>query len=384
MFMSRYLCLRQPLFLAAVLLTGGYASAQTQYVVANDDFRINFYTAAANGALTQFKYIVESAGGVGGYFGANRIQALNSGGQQCEFASIAAKNEIVGISMSSLTVAASASGSPTDDGSANGIGLAGNSQYLYAAFTGSNTIGTFAVEPGCGLSFVGDVSVAGLAGGMVNGMAIHGTMMITTFTDGTIQSFNLSGTTPVSNDDAKYSTGTFISRDATYPNSIDITQDGRFAIFGDTSSSMVVEVSDISSGHLRPTWVYRSSASISSSNVILSPDESLLYVVNTQGASVSAYLFDKKTGRLTLGCTSPPIRGQSSQWSYLGAPGLITQTGDGGGVYVAEFGAPSGIAMVALQSSKYGRCSLQETAQSPFPDNGLGLITIGTFPPRAF
>jgi hypothetical protein len=381
---SRYLWPRLAFLVATVLSTSGHASAQAQYVVANDDFRINFYTEASNGALTQFKYIVESVGGVGGYFGANRIQALNSGGQQCEFASIAGKNEILGISMSSLTVASSASGSPTDDGSANGIGLAGNSQYLYAAFTSSNTIATFAVQPGCGLAFVGDVSVAGLAGGMVNGMAIHGNMMIATFTDGTIQSFDLSGVTPISNDDAKYSTGTFISRDATYPNSIDITRDGHYAIFGDTSSSMVVEVSDISSGHLRPTWVYRSGASISSSNVMLSPDESLLYVVNTQGASVSAYLFDKKTGRLTLGCTSPPIRGQSSQWSYLGAPGLINQTGSGGGVYVAEFGAPSGIAMVALQSSKYGRCSLQETTQSPFPDNGLGLITIGTFPPRAF
>jgi hypothetical protein len=209
--------------------------------------------------------------------------------------------------------------------------------------------------------------------------------MIATFTDGSIESFDISAGTPVPNDDERYSTATLTTQDATYPNSIDITRDGHYAIFGDTSSSMVVEVSDISSGKLQPTWVYTSTASISSSNVILSPDESLVYVVNTQGASVSAVLFNKKTGRLTPGCTSEPIRGQSSMWSYLGAAGLIRQTGNGGGVYVAEFGNPSGIAMVKLESSAYGRCSLHETAQSPFVDiNGLGLLSIGTFPLRTF
>jgi 6-phosphogluconolactonase (cycloisomerase 2 family) len=221
---------------------------------------------------------------------------------------------------------------------------------------------------------------------MINGMAIHGNMMIATFTDGSIESFDISAGTPIPNDDERYSTGTLTSQDSTYPNSIDITKDGHYAIFGDTSSSIVVEVSDISKGKLRPTSVFTSAASISSSNLILSPDESVLYVVNTQGASVSAFLFNKTTGRLTWGCTSEPIRGQSSKWSYLGGVGLISQNGTGGGVYVAEFGAESGIAMVTLASSTTGNCSLRETVQSPFPvvlPFG-GLLSIGTFPPRNF
>ncbi len=45
------------------------------------------------------------------------------------------------------------------------------------------------------------------------------------------------------------------------------------AIFGDTSTQIVVEVSDISSGKLTPTVVYTSKAGINSSNVMLSPDE---------------------------------------------------------------------------------------------------------------
>ena len=57
-----------------------------------------------------------------------------------------------------------------------------NGQYLYASFTDSSTIGTFAIEPGCGLMFVNYTQVNGLRGGIVNAMAIHGDMLITTST----------------------------------------------------------------------------------------------------------------------------------------------------------------------------------------------------------
>ena len=358
---------------------------QTQYVFTDDDPGVSIYTVSTSGVLTLKEQLLAGFGSVGGLFGANRIQALDTGNQQCIYASVASTGLILGIPISTLTVAGSASGSATDSGAGNGIGVALNSRYLYASFADSNTIGTFVVEEGCGLAFVGDISVGGLAGGIINGMAIHGNMMIATFTDGSIESFDISSGTPIANGDEKYSTATLTSQGATYPNSIDITSDGHFAIFGDTSSSMVVEVSDISSGKLRPTRVFTSKASISSSNVILSPDESVLYVVNTQGASVSAFLFDKKTGGLAWGCTSGLIRGQSSNWSYLGGARLITRTGTGGGVFVSEFGAPAGIAMVTFESSGFGRCSLHENLQSPFADPiSHGLLSIGTFPPRAF
>jgi 6-phosphogluconolactonase (cycloisomerase 2 family) len=188
----------------------------------------------------------------------------------------------------------------------------------------------------------------------------------------------------VSNGDEQYSSATLASTDATYPNSIDITSDGHYAIFGDTSTLGVVEVSDISSGKLMPTVVHTTKATISSSNVMLSPDEALLYAINTQGATVSAMFFDKKTGKLSGGCTSGQLTGESANWSYLAGLGLISETGNGGGVYVAEFGTPSGIAMVTLNSSG-GNCSLQEAPSSPFADpNSAGLLSIGTFPPRSF
>lgn len=371
--------------LAGILATTGLAFASAQYVITNDDPGVSFYTVSPDGLLTLLQQVqIGGFGNAAGFFGTNRIGMLNSGGQQCVYASVSSTGEITGIAISTLTVGGSATGSPSDNGSANGIGLALNSQYLYASFTASNTIGTFQIQPGCGLTFVNDVSVTGLAGGLINGMVIHANLMITTFTDGSIQSFDISEGTPVSNGDEQYSTATLSSDDATYPNSIDITADGYFAIFGDTSTAVVVEVSDISSGKLTPTVVYTSKASINSSNVMLSPDETLLYVVNTQGASVSAMFFDSTTGVLSAGCTSAPVKGESAIWSYLGGLGLISQTGNGGGVYVAEFASPSAIAMVALNSSG-GKCSLQEVPQSPFADpNSAGLLSIGTFPPRSF
>jgi sugar lactone lactonase YvrE len=391
--MKRFLesrLLRATALFAGILAASAVAAGGTRYVVTNDDQTgfilgsVSFYTVSPAGLLTLKQSVVTSGSGVsGGFFGANRIRVLDSGNKGCVYASEAAGGDIVGIVVSTLTVGGSARGSDTDGGSSNGIGLAVNGQYLYASYTDSNTIGTFAVQAGCGLTFLNDTPVAGVNGGVINGMAVHGDMLVATYTDGSIQSFDISGGTPVSNGDEQVSTATVNSKDATYPNSIDITSDGRFAIFGDTSTSVVVEVSHIVSGKLSKTVVYKSSASISSSNVMLSPDETVLYVGNTQGDAVTALAFNKVTGKLSAGCTSGPLRGQSSDWSYLGGLALINQTGDGGGVYVAEFGGPSGIAIVRYASGT--TCSLREDPTSPVSvPRSPGLLSIGSFPPRAF
>jgi 6-phosphogluconolactonase (cycloisomerase 2 family) len=209
-----------------------------------------------------------------------------------------------------------------------------NSQNLYASFTDSNTIGTFQVRPGCKLTFIGDTAVGGLQGGVIDGMATHGDIMVVTYGDGSIESFNISAGTPVPNGDEQNSTGGRTGN--TYPNGVDITQDGHYAIFGDTSTSTVVEVSDISSGKLTPTVVYRMRSGISSSNIMLSPDETLLYISNTQGDRITAAFFDKSTGVLSKGCTSGSLKGYVTDWSYLGSLALETTTGTGGVVYVAE------------------------------------------------
>ena len=375
-------------FLAATIifcLTGASISfAQTRYVVTNDDIGFplpngaSFFSEGANGALAlQAQVNTHSWGIGGGYFGANRILSVSDGQQPCVYISQAVSGSIAGVTVNTLSLGGVASGSFTDTGQSNGIGLAAQGGYLYASFTDSNTIGTFSIQGGCSLTFINDTTVSGVNGGVINAMATNGALMIVTYTDGSMESFDISNGLPVSNGDAQLSTATLKTNSATYPNEIQITADSHYAIFGDTSTAVILEVSDISSGKLTPTKVYGSKKGISSSNILLSPDGTVLYVVDTQGDAVTAFAFEKNSGTLRYGCTSGPIRGQSASWSYLVHAALVSNSGNGGGVYLAEFGGTSGIALIHFNVAN-GTCTLQEDAASPFLDpNSTGLLSIG-------
>jgi hypothetical protein len=377
-------------FLSSLLLCAVSAVAATKphYIVTNDDVppklpsSVTFYTIGTNGVLTRKATVNTGGNGVGGgFFGTQRVSVLNDGKNQCVYASNAQNNDVVGISVSKLKIGGSGRGSKTDDGSANGIGLAMNASYIYASFTTSNTIATFQVMPGCKLKFVSDISVNGLQNGAIDGMAINGSMLVVTYGDGSIQSFNISAGTPVSNDDEQNSTG---FPGANWPSQVDITQEGHFAIFGDVSTSTIVEISDISSGKLTTTVLYHLGPDASSANVWLSPDESLLYVANTQGGEIEAAFFDKTAGTLTKGCTSKVLKGYAADWAYLATMVNQKNSGTGGKIYVAEFGAPASIGIVNVQVSA-GTCTLTETSKSPISDpSSPGLLSIGVYPPRLF
>jgi WD40 repeat protein len=367
------------------------AANSPHYLVTNDavppffETGVSFYTVSATGLLTFDTQVPTGGSGAGGgYFGSNRIAVLNNGSTQCVYASEGFTGDIVGIVVSTLEIGGSASGSSTDGGTSNGIGLAINSQYIYAGFSDSNTIGTFQVQPGCSLSFINDVSVSGLQGGVINGMAINGNLLIATYGDGSIESFDISSGPPVSNGDQQNSTVATKSAFSTYPTSVKITKDGHYAIFGDTSTSNTVEVSNVASGKLSPTVSYNLSSAINSSNILFSPDETLLYVANSQGDKITAAFFDSTTGKITPGCSTGPLQGYVASWSYLASMALESNTGTGGVLYVAEFGGSSGIAMVQI-TSQAGKCTLKEMAGSPVSDPfSTSLLSIGTFPPPTF
>ena len=365
-----------------------FAASKPHYVMTNDDVppsltsSVSFFTLAANGLPTYKTKVPDGNGIAGGYFAANRVTVLDSGSAECVYASQAQSGEIEGIGIKTLKVEGQAVGSGNDTGASNGVGLAVNAQYLYGSFTDHSTIGTFQVLPGCSIKFVDDISVSGLQGGTIDGMVIHGNIMVVTYGDGSIESFDISAGVPVSNGDKQNSTGS--RRGNTYPSGVDITEDGHYAIFGDTSPFTVVEVSDISSGKLTPTVVYSLGNEINSSNVLLSPDESLLYITNNQSATVTAAFFDKSTGKLSKGCVTRPLKGFVKDWSYVASLALEETTGTGGVLYVAEYGAPSSIAEIDVKSSG-GKCTLTESAKSPALDpNSPGLLSIGAFPPRPF
>jgi len=367
------------------------------YVLTNDDGvlhnYVSFYLAGGSqGSPTlTFQTNVNTFGkGIGGgYFASPRVNLLPDPSAQCVYASNAGTGDVSGINLLTQTLAGVFPASGGDVGDANGVGLVLNAHYVYAGYSTSNTIATFAVQPGCQLTFLGDVAAAGLNGGSPSGMALHGNLLVVAYADGSIESFNIANGIPVSNGDAQNSAGFAF---AYFPEGVDITQDGHFAIFGDSSVPTTVEVSDISSGKLTPTVMYTVGTATNavgpghnSAVVRLSPDESLLYITNNDSGTISAAFFDKQRGKLTRGCTSPTLNYFYNPWGFVGSLATRDTTGTGGLLYVAEFGFTSSyIGFLEVQSDGI-TCAMSEPSNSPTADllSG-GLLSIQVFPPRPF
>jgi hypothetical protein len=379
-----------PILLAIASVPAAFAGAgkttatatATTFLITNDDIsgtRANtatFFTIAADGTLSNPTAITVGGHGTGGgYFAANRVNVLNNPTSPCAYFSAGSSNVIASVQLLTQTPVGTFSASATDIGADNGIGMVMNDNYLYASFSTSATIATFAVQPGCGLQFLSDISPGGLNGGTTKGMALYGDLLVVTYGDGSIQSFNISGGVPVPNDDEQNATG-FASDD--YPDGVTITADGHYAVFGDASSGAAVEVSDISSGQLTQTVFYSLTWSLgfNSNNVTLSPDGTLLYITNNTSGQVTAAFFDLTTGEVSQGCSSAQLAGFDSNFTWLSSPVTQLPTGTGSVLYVAEFGGPSAIAVIDV-SSNAGECTLTEDATSPVSEpNSQNLLSI--------
>ncbi len=364
------------------------ASTTTSYLITNDDLSgeaatsATFFTIGSGGALENPARVTLGGKGIGGgYFNAARVNFLESSTEACAYASVSGSSVIGAVDIQTEQDIGNFAGSSTDTAFDNGIGLANNGTYLYASFTTSDTIATFAVLPGCSLNFLGDISALGLQSGNVKGMAIHGNILVVAYGDGSIESFNVSAGIPVSNGDLQNATG---YPESLFPVGVDITQDGHYAIFGDQATYTNVEVSDISSGKLTQTVLYNVGNGGNSASVYLSPDETLLYIANTGDGRVTAAFFNATTGKVTPGCTSAPLKKFDNTWTFLDNPVTELNTGTGSVLYVAEWGNPSTIAMVNVTSSG-GTCTLTEATGSPVEDpNSTSLLSIGVYPPRQF
>jgi hypothetical protein len=380
----------------AVLCSANKSKPSTSpiYVFTNDDALRHTYSSVylaggSQGSPTlTFQQSINTTGlGIGGgFFGTPRLAMLPSSSAQCLFVSDAGSSDIAAINIQTQTVLGTFQGSTNDNGTSNGIGMVMNQNYLYAGYTLSNTIATFSIGAGCQLSFLGDIAVTPLNGGWIAGMALNGNVLVVAYIDGSIQSFNTASGIPTSNNDEQNATG-FAS--AYFPDSVDITQDGHFAIFGDAAVPTTVEVSDLSSGKLAPTVMYILGTAntaigpgINSATARLSPDESLIYIGNSQNGYVTAAFFNRNTGKVTGGCNSPQLANFYNPWAYVGSLQTRDTTGTGNVLYVAEFGSSIGIVNVTSTGTA---CTLTESAASPVTDDlSPGLLSIQVFPPRPF
>jgi hypothetical protein len=358
---------------------------------------VTFYIAGgtlSEPKLTLLKTIKTGGVGLGGgYFGIVRQVLVPDGNNECVFAADGGSNDVAGISSRTQAVVGDNKGSSSDTGGAGGIGLAVGSdrKHLYAAFAGSQTIATFRIGPGCTLAFVSDVAASGLNGGFPHGMALSGNILVVAYGDGSISSFNTSSGTPTSNNDLQLSVGYIEDHD--FPDGVDITEDGHFAIFGDASASFSeVEVSDISSGKLAKTITYGGQnqglgSGVAANNVWLSPDETLLYISDSLSGQVTAAYFDKTMGTLRFGCISNPLRGYGTEWFFSSAVANASTVGTGSVLWVAEDGlglSPSSVGILNVTSNG-GKCTLTESTRSPTADpNSLNLCWLNAFPQRPF
>lgn len=373
------------------------------YLVANQDLGFpdpsyaSVYQAQGNQLIFNNALGTGGEGIQGGFFGTNKIASIPSLTAPCVYLSNAGTNNIASVAIPSFEFVDLFTGSDTDDGTDNGIGLAANSNYLYASYTTSGTIGTFAINSGCGLTFLGDVPAVGLQSGTVSGMAVNNSILVVAYGDGSIQSFNVAGGVPVPNNDLQNSNGyggqaVLTPKYApTLPASVDLTSDGRFAIFGDISSVTTIEVASLASGTLGKTKVYTVGSGIDAGNIRLSPDESMLFIANSEGGTVTAAFFNKTTGVVTPGCTSAALKDFNSR-PWLGNVVTRDAQGTGGILYVAEFGRDhleinhglASLVGILTITSNGSSCSLTETDTSPVDLSTPGVLSIGVYPPRPF
>jgi hypothetical protein len=396
---------------ALVMLCAASTFATTKYVVDNDDNptanSATFYTVGAGGKLTLKKTVPTGGTGLGGgYFADTRINVSHSKTQPCVYVSNATSNNVSAINEETLENNGPFAAGSGDSGAAGGISVVSTTNYVYAGFSGATigagigTIATYKEEAGCKLKYLKSIRAKGLGQGnfgigQPTGMAItpDGKTMVVAYEDGSIESFNISAGVPKPIGKAVNTTG-FASGD--YAGSVDITQDGKYAIFGDvpttSTSGAIVEVGEIATLKNGKTKLYGPiQTGYNSDFVTLSPDESLLYISNNQSGTITAAAFNKTSGVVstTKSCMSAVLSGFNTNWFYAG--GLTTentQSGNGTAVYVAEFGFPgtegaSSIGQVNVKSSSSG-CTLTEAKSSPYANPTGFVLSVGSYPPRPF
>lgn len=390
-------------------------SAIGPYLVTNDNVFVfgdlspantaTIYKIAANGSLKLVKTLRTGGfGGPGSFFASGLANVAHSKTQACAFVSDAHYNtlsltipDVAAINLATLKVVGRFPAHASDNGSLEGVGLTDAGNFLVAAFTGNPfftppippTLGTYQILAGCKLKYLGSTTATGVFGGSPIGAkaTVNGKTLVVAYSDGSVGSYSISATGKlklISQEGA--TTGAF-------PAGVDITADGKWAIFGDAASVPAVDVAPIKkSGALGPTVNYSPfNVSSNSNNVLLSPDESLLFVSNNSLGTVAAAPFNKSTGVVDIAnsCTSGILKYFDQTWFFGAGLSFSSTTGTGGKIYLAEGGfAPAGIGILNYSNNeKDVPCELTEDPSSPASDPGQttgGLVSIGRYPPRPF
>jgi hypothetical protein len=298
-----------------------------------------------------------------------------------------------------------------------GIPLATGGKALYAAWTLSNMIEVWAISVNtpfnCTLipstSVHNAVAAIGLHGGFVEGMseAHNYKDLAVAYGDGSIQAFKTAGLGIGPACAASNSTG-FTDGNLGLPSGVDITQDSKYAIFGDSSATFtnVTELETeplpfcgtVSKDFGGPIGASATNLgpAVDASNVWLSPgantsNGTFIYVANAGSGQITTvnYLEGPDTMALagiapvcTAGHTNPTALHNSGTWTRDAGIQTSATTGTGKRIYVAEYGSPSSVALLQVDASG---CT-KESAFSPFADLSSinGALSLNAWPARPF
>ncbi len=405
--------------LTLVLLVSG--SGQAQNVYADDNAAANTvtgFTVSGPSLTTPTTYLTNGAG-LPGVFAANHTAAISYGSfPNCLFVSDANSSspfptgDVAAYMIGTggvLTPVGNAFDPTNTFGANKGIPLALDRRvgfpYLFAAFTGENKIVFFKVSLNNCLPFYSSSTPAtGVFGAPVAGMAVSPAgphVLVVTYQDGSLQTFKILGGTLAPTGPPVSSTGFTAQGGA--PEGVDITANGKFAIFGDRQTIAEVEVAPIlPSGLLGPTVDYGGPALASgvnlgpaadSENVWLSPGLTgglyYAYISNNASRQVTTVKVSPLTGVVTTipstsctaGFTNPTNLNNPTGFFLSGGIGTLATTGTGSVIYVAELGTPSSIAVVKVQASGCTR----EAPGSPYIDAASNaMTTLSVYPARTF
>ena len=362
------------LLIAIALIAASTAQGQ-QFLYTNDNVanKPNSATAlkvssAGNVSLIKTYPTGGKSSGAGVYYASQPIAYAVVGKNSCLFVSNGGDSTITAFTINSQNgTLTTVKGSPFAYGVSGdqsmGVSLAiGNNKLLFAGNSKDNSISVLKISTSCALQSSSSVS---LSFSPVDVKATpNGAYLIATYM-GPIDSFKIDY-----NQGTLTEIGPFSSSGSAA--GLDITCDGSTVYFGDAATHTEVETYRIiSNGKLEELGVFRNSKGSNSNNVMLSKDQSKLYVTNNQSNTITV---------LAVGHNGVEF---FESIAKLRSPGkfaaALAQSNTGTQVYVSEARTQESIGVLTLKKS-----SLVEVPNSPFGvlENGFapaGLIAVPSF-----
>jgi hypothetical protein len=365
-------------------------AAGKQFVITNNNLSAANTISALALSSGSLKFLTSldtgGDGSGGGSFAIPRAVLYLHGADKCGFFSDAASSDIA--AFKEVTKHGEKVGNFKDpkgnggSGTSGGIGLTVGGSYLFASYAGSSNIGVWQILTGCKLKLLHTQTIPSPPASLR--AAPDGKTLVLAYGYGAnqVDSFSVGANGKLTEHGPYAATAGAAG--------VDITKDGKYAIFGDAvGTSTEIEIYPIKAdGSLGKDNNFGGDGSlgagVDSSDVWLSPNEKFLYVSNNLSAEVTSLQFSENP----LGLSYVNITTLKDAKEIISIAEVTTSaaTGNGGYLYLSEYSDPNSfVALLKINSDG----STTEVAGSPFAitvseGGGPGLQSLVAYPIRGF